>query len=321
MGKRVALNKHAVMLVKEMVSIQDALNIKFHHYADGITIIDGGVEFFGGYEAGAYFSEIILGGLGNVSFCEKNIGEFQIPSIQVRVDHPLEACMLSQYAGWNIVVGDYKASASGPGRILADKEEIFKEYSFYYEGRNAPAVIFVDSSELPEEETADFIVEEMATPCSDSYILAAPPESLVGSIQNSARVVEKGILKMYKHGFEIEKIEAAWGTCPIAPTAADRKMGLARSRDAVIYGGTAYYQLSCDDSEIEEIINKIPSSYSKDYGDKFVDILNKDQSGMETDPMLLSPAKVIINNRKSGKIFKAGNIDEEILKKSFFIDM
>lgn len=318
MGKRIALNKHAVMLVKEMNNKKDALNLKYHHYDDGITIIDGGVNVQGGYEAGAYFAEICLGGLGNVSFCEFKLDSYQIPSIQVRVDHPLEACMLSQYAGWKIETDDYFAMASGPGRILADKEDIFDEYRFYYESKNAPAVIVLEASNLPNQETADYIVGEMDTPCSDSYILVAPTESLVGSIQISARIVETGLHKMHELGFDLEKIESGWGNCPISPTASNTLQGIGRTNDAVLYGGTAYYQLYCEDSEIAEIIEEIPSSASPDYGEMFLKLYQRYNNFYEIDPMLFSPARVIINNRKTGKVFKAGEINREILKKSFF---
>jgi len=318
MAKRLSLNKNAVMLVKNMIKNKHNLNIEAVHYDDGITVIDGGVNVNGGFEAGAYFSEICLGGLGNVSFCHCNIDSYQLPSIQVRVDHPLEACMLSQYAGWKIESEDYFAMASGPGRILAEKEDLFKEYDFYYESKNAPAVIVLESSELPDQKTADYIVGEMDTPCSDSFILVAPTDSLVGSIQISARIVETGIHKMHELGFDLEKIESAWGSCPISPTASSALEGIGRTNDAVLYGGTACYQVSAEDEEIETILDQIPSSSSEDYGEMFLNLYKRYNNFYDIDPLLFSPARVIINNRKTGKMFNSGKINEEILLKSFF---
>ncbi|MCC3144105.1 methenyltetrahydromethanopterin cyclohydrolase [Halanaerobium sp. Z-7514] len=318
MGKRLALNKNAVMLVKEMLKKRRKLNIDLHHYDDGITVIDGGINVKGGYEAGAYFSEICLGGMGKVDFCDYEIDSYLIPAVKVQVDHPLEACMLSQYAGWKIEKDDFFAMGSGPGRMLVRKEEIIKEYDSYYESKNAPAVIVLETSQLPDESTAEYIVDEMTTPCSDSYILVAPTESLVGSIQISARIVETGMHKLHELDFDLRKVEAGWGVCPISPTADESLKGIGRTNDAVLYGGTAYYQFYCEDKEIEKILEQIPSSSSEDYGEKFITLFKRYNNFYDIDPMLFSPARVIINNRKSGKVFKAGQINKKILTDSFF---
>jgi len=256
MEKRLNLNKNAVMLVKEMINEKEFLNIDAVHYNDGITVIDGGVEFKGGYRAGIFFSEICLGGLGEVDFIDYEIGDYMIPAVKVEIDHPLEACMLSQYAGWKIEKDDFFAMASGPGRILAAKEKLYKEYSDYHESRNSPAVIVLESSQLPDEKTAKYIADEMCTPCSNSYILTAPTESLVGSIQISARIIETGMHKMHELDFDLKKIESAWGICPVSPTADKTLKAIGRTNDAVLYGGTAYYQFYCEDSEIEKIIDE-----------------------------------------------------------------
>ena len=318
MAKRLNLNKNAVMLVKDMIKNKSNLNIDAVHYNDGITVIDGGIDVKGGFEAGAYFAEICLAGLANLSFTDYEIDSYLLPAVKVSVDHPLEACMLSQYAGWKVEYEDFFAMASGPGRILADKEDIFEEYSDYHESRNSPAVIVLESSQLPDEKTAKYIVDAMDTPCSDSYLLTAPTESLVGSIQISARIIETGLHKMHELDFNLENIEAAWGICPVSPTADNTLKAIGRTNDAVLYGGTAYYQMYCDDQDIEKIINDIPSSASEDYGEEFLNLYKRYNNFYDIDPMLFSPARVIINNRKSSKTFKSGQINEQILLKSFF---
>lgn len=318
MEKRLNLNKNAVMLVKEMISEKDLLKIDAVHYNDGITVIDGGVEVKGGFRAGIFFSEICLGGLGEVDFVDYEISDYMVPAVKVEIDHPLEACMLSQYAGWKIEKDDFFAMASGPGRILAAKEKLYQEYADYHESRNSPAVIVLESSTVPDQKTAKYIADEMCTPCSNSYILTAPTESLVGSIQISARIIETGMHKMHELDFPLEKIESAWGICPVSPTADNTLKAIGRTNDAVLYGGTAYYQLYCNDSEIEKIIADIPASASEDYGESFLKLYKRYNNFYDIDPMLFSPARVIINNRKSGKTFKAGKINYEILEKSFF---
>lgn len=318
MGKRLELNKNALMLVKEMINEKKILNIDAVHYDDGITVIDGGVKIKGGFRAGLFYSKICLGGLGNVDLIDYEIKDYMIPAVKVEIDHPLEATMLSQYAGWKIEKNNFFAMASGPGRILADKEKIFTEYSKYYESRNSPAVIVLESSKLPDEQTAKFIADEMHSPCSNSYILIAPSESLVGSIQISSRIVETGMHKMHELNFDLEKIEAAWGVCPVSPTADSTLTAIGRTNDAVLYGGTACYQVYCENSEIERIIDNIPASASEDYGESFLNLYKRYNNFYDIDPMLFSPARIIINNRKSGKTYKTGKINYDMLEKSFF---
>ena len=48
-----------------------------------------------------------------------------VPAIQVVTDHPVHACLASQYAGWAISEGKYFAMGSGPMRAAHGKEELF----------------------------------------------------------------------------------------------------------------------------------------------------------------------------------------------------
>ena len=45
--------------------------------------------------------------------------------VQVVTDHPVAACLASQYAGWAITEGKFFAMGSGPMRAAAGKEAIF----------------------------------------------------------------------------------------------------------------------------------------------------------------------------------------------------
>ena len=47
-------------------------------------------------------------------------------SVEVSTDHPLEACIGSQYAGWPVSVGKYFAMGSGPMRSVRGKEEVLR---------------------------------------------------------------------------------------------------------------------------------------------------------------------------------------------------
>ena len=44
-------------------------------------------------------------------------------AVQVMTDHPISACMASQYAGWKLAQGKFFAMGSGPMRAAAAKEK------------------------------------------------------------------------------------------------------------------------------------------------------------------------------------------------------
>jgi methenyltetrahydromethanopterin cyclohydrolase len=62
----------------------------------------------------------------------------------------------------------------------------------------------------------------------------------------------------------------------------------------------------------------VPSSASPDHGRPFAEIFARyDHDFYRIDPMLFSPASVLISNADTGSVFKYGNIEESILAESF----
>ena len=59
------------------------------------------------------------------------------PLVQVVTDHPVEACLASQYAGWAIQEGKFFAMGSGPMRAAAGKEPVFDKIG----GREEPEAV------------------------------------------------------------------------------------------------------------------------------------------------------------------------------------
>jgi methenyltetrahydromethanopterin cyclohydrolase len=62
----------------------------------------------------------------------------------------------------------------------------------------------------------------------------------------------------------------------------------------------------------------MPSSTSNDYGKPFANIFKDyEYDFFKIDANLFSPSKVIISNMKTGNTFVSGEIDNELMKKSF----
>jgi len=72
------------------------------------------------------------------------------------------------------------------------------------------------------------------------------------------------------------------------------------------------------EDEAEELAKRLPSSASRDYGKPFAQIFKEyGYDFFKIDPMLFSPASVLVTAVDSGKSFRAGRIDDELLARSF----
>jgi methenyltetrahydromethanopterin cyclohydrolase len=98
----------------------------------------------------------------------------------------------------------------------------------------------------------------------------------------------------------------------------DFEVAMARTNDAILYGGTVYCTVEYDDeAALQKIVEQAPSRTSKDYGKPFLQIFREaDRDFYKIDHNLFAPALLIINNVKTGKTFKAGEINAGILKES-----
>jgi methenyltetrahydromethanopterin cyclohydrolase len=292
--------------------------VKVERASVGATIVDAGINAKGGFQAGKIITEICMGGCGKAEITNRQYGELELPSIFIYTDHPVIATMGSQFAGWQIKEGEYFAIGSGPARALALKpKEIYEKIG--YKDDFDKAVVVLETGNYPPEK----IIERLAKDCSISAenlaIILTPTTSIAGSTQVSGRIVETGIHKLSKLGFEPNKILYAWGIAPIPPIRPKFAQAMARTNDAILYGGIAYYVVAHEDEkELAKIVEKAPSKASKDYGKPFIEIFKEaNYDFYKIDPNLFAPAALFVNNVKTGKVFKAGEINTEALMKSF----
>jgi methenyltetrahydromethanopterin cyclohydrolase len=189
-----------------------------------------------------------------------------------------------------------------------------------YQDDYTEAVIALETRTIPSGEVASYIAEKAGVNPEKLYILVAPTACLVGSIQISARIVETGLHKLHELGFPLDAVLSGYGTCPVAPIAKKDLKAMGITNDCILYGGQTRYFVSTDDEHIESIIEKVPSSASRDYGQPFYDIFKKyDKDFYKIDPHLFSPAEIFVNNVKTGNCYHAGGVNEDVLKKSLGI--
>jgi methenyltetrahydromethanopterin cyclohydrolase len=153
-------------------------------------------------------------------------------------------------------------------------------------------------------------------------VVVAPTASVAGLTQVSGRIVEVGIHKLRTLGLSPKAIRYACGYAPIPPLCRDFEVAMARTNDAILYGGTVYYTVEYDDEEaLKKILQQAPSRASKDYGKPFLQIFREaDRDFYKIDHNLFAPAVLMINNIKTGQILKVGQINVRALEASFSIN-
>jgi len=314
---KLSVNRIAYNLVKRLCDRADEFGVIVKTMPSGATLIDAGIKAQGGYVAGQTITEICLGGLGKAEIISKRYDDLELPSIFVYTDYPVISTLGSQFAGWQIKADKYVAMGSGPARALSLKpKELYEKIS--YKDSSDVAVLVLETSNEPPEDAVVKISEECNVDCENLFLVLVPTSSVAGSVQISGRIVETGLHKLTELGFDPKLVTHACGYAPLAPVHPKLAQAMGRTNDAIIYAGTAYYTVSCDDDEgLKRLLGKAPASASKSYGKPFMEIFKEaDYDFYKIDPGLFAPAVFVINNSKTGKTFRAGKINVEVFKKS-----
>lgn len=315
---KVSVNKEAEKIVKQLIENPDLYNVKVEKLPSGATIIDAGLEVSGGYLAGLKVTEICLGGLGTVNLTYIRYTEdFELPAVMVSTDHPAISLLASQFAGWNIKVGDYSAIGSGPARALSIKPKKLYEKIKYKDEADC-AVVVLETNKKPTDEVALKISGDCNVKPEKLYMVLAPTASAAGAVQIAGRIVETGLFRLEQLGLNPLTVLHGIGYAPIMPTHPDPNVAMGMANDSLFYGGVTYYLIDVDDDKkLEEMVKNSPSSKAKDYGKPFYEIYKA--AGFDfykIDVALFAPATLSATSKKTGKTFTAGKVNVEVLKRS-----
>ena len=305
------LNRRAAQLCESILSDAAGLRIEVHRVADA-TVLDCGVRASGGLEAGLRLAEICLAGLGQVSIVPAPRELSAGPAVQVLTDHPVAACMASQYAGWQIGGEKFFAMGSGPMRAAAGKEPLLEKIG--WQETSDVAVGVLESRKLPPEAVVVDIARQCGVEPPRLTLLVAPTASQAGTVQVVARSIETALHKLGELGFELSRIESGYGLAPLPPVAHDDLAGIGRTNDAILYGGEARLWVRGDDASLKQIGPQVPSSASSDHGRPFAEIFERyNRDFYKIDPHLFSPAVVTFHNLDTGNTFRFGQFLPELL--------
>ena len=318
MHEILSVNQLAWKLAEKLLNNQAFYGVHASKTSAGATVVDAGVNVPGGFQAGKILTELCMGGAGKAQLGFKAYGDLALPSITVSSDHPAVAALGSQFAGWRIKEPDGSiAIGSGPARALALKpKNVYAEIG--YKDASDKAVLTLESNSLP----SDALIEKVTGPCNikaeNLIAVVAPTASVAGLTQVAGRVVEVGIHKLRTLGLSPKLIRYAMGYAPIPPRCGEFEVAMARTNDAILYSGTVYLAVEHDDeAALKKIVEQAPSNTSKDYGKPFLQIFREaDRDFYKIDHNLFAPAVLMVNNAKTGRVFKAGEINPKVLSES-----
>jgi methenyltetrahydromethanopterin cyclohydrolase len=311
-----SLNRRGLWVVEALLAHADERRVAVHAAQGGGRYVDCGIEARGGLLAGLDLARVCLGDLAQVSIVPGELGGRPIPLIQVVTDHPVLACLASQYAGWALKDGKFFAMGSGPMRAVAGSEAIYDVIGYR---ESSDAVVGVLESRKPPTPA---IVAKIAEAChvapAKVTLLVAPTASLAAGVQVVARSVETALHKLAELKFDLSRIVSAQGTAPLPPVAANDLAAIGRTNDAVLYGGRVILAVTGDDPSLEAIGPQIPSSASADHGEPFAAIFARyNHDFYAVDPHLFSPAEVVFQNIETGKFHAFGHVSPGVLLRSF----
>ena len=273
----------------------------------------------GGIEAGRQIAEICMGGLGQVRLVYSDTNTDWPVTVHVHTQHPVLACLASQYAGWKLQDEGTKffALGSGPARSIAQKEKLFQ--SIQYSDEYVRTVLVLEVDQVPPAAVCAYVSSACRIAPDELTLILTPTTSLAGVVQVVGRVLEVGLHKAHELGFDLKQVIDGIGSAPMPPVnIRDMPQMMGRTNDAILFGGQIKLFVQCSDDEAEQLAHQLPSSTSRDYGRPFSDVFKHyDYDFFKVDPMLFSPASDLVNNLPTGRSFSAGSVNPELLKKSF----
>jgi methenyltetrahydromethanopterin cyclohydrolase len=260
-----------------------------------------------------------MGGLGAITI-ELSAAAPNWPTTLVsRSSNPVIACLASQYAGWRLSQegpDKFFALGSGPARALARREPLFEKLQ--YADKADSATLVLESASPPPAAIVAKVAQDCGVAPGRLTFIYAPTQSLAGSVQVVARSLEVALHKAFELGFPLDHIVDGIGAAPLCPPHPDFVIAMGRTNDAIIYAGQVHLFVTGPAGDARSLAERLPSAGSRDYGRPFADIFKRVKGDFYAiDPMLFSPAAVIVTAIETGASFRAGAVNLSLLDASF----
>jgi methenyltetrahydromethanopterin cyclohydrolase len=316
----VSVNAQATRLVDGMVADAASLRIAVTQGSLGERLVDAGGVCQGGVAAGLRIAEICMGGLGHVALMPDAATPDWPWTIVVRSSQPVIACLGSQYAGWNLAHKDESGSfyglGSGPARALSRREPLFEHLG--YADRCDSGTLVLESEKAPPQAVVDKVARDCGLTPPQLTFIYAPTQSLAGGTQVVARSLEVALHKTHELGFPLDRVVDGMAAAPLCPPHPDFVVAMGRTNDAIIYGGQVHLFVTGDAADAKSLAERLPSNTSHHHGRSFAELFKSVNFDFyQIDPMLFSPAKVIVTAIDKGETFHAGELHLGLIHASF----
>jgi methenyltetrahydromethanopterin cyclohydrolase len=316
----ISVNRRAAELAVSLRRDAAILNLCVSSGPLGETLIEAGPSSRGGVEAGLRIAELCMGGLGTVRLAPDSATPRWPWTITVSSPQPVIACLGSQYAGWRLTHGTgpdaFSALGSGPARALACTEAVLKDIG--YADAADSATLVIESARPPPPEVVEKVARDCHIAPSALTVIFAPTQSLAGGVQVVARVLEVALHKAHELRFPLDRVVDGMGAAPLCPPHPDFVVAMGRTNDAIIYGGRVQLFVTGPAADAAALAVALPSRASRDFGAPFAEIFKRFKGDFYAiDPMLFSPAEIIVTAIESGSSFHAGGLHHQLLDASF----
>jgi methenyltetrahydromethanopterin cyclohydrolase len=314
-----SLNQAAVEIIKDVIARADEYQIRTWKADCGSTLVDMGLDCPGSWKAGQAFVEAGFGGMGKATYGKFEIGRFTVPSIDVWVDHPVLAVVASQAGCWELGTGELAMIGSGPARAVALADR-WSGHG-YRDTKATEVVVQLQTHRVPSDDLCRTVAEACHVSPEQVYVVFAPTACLVGAIQVASRTVEQVMIKLFLRGFDIHSVKHGFGTAPVAPLVKNEVEVMGRANDALFYGATTVLYADAPDNVIEPIVKDFCFDVNSGefWGMPFASIFERfHHNWFEVPDLVDSPAKLIINSLQTGHSFVGGQINLQVLSRSYF---
>jgi len=306
-----SINRMAVELVDEAIDFADDLAIGAHELDNEATVLDFGVDFEAGIEAGLLLSEIQTAGLATVQTRMDDLAGAPRPHVELTTDHPAVALLCSQKAGWEIALEGFEGLGSGPARALVGEEDEFARVG--YHDAFEFATLCVESDQLPDEAVAEHVADLAEVEESGVFLPAFSAASIAGSVSMASRAAELACFRLFELGYDPTMLLTASGSAPLSPVAEDEETAIARTNDALAYAGQVHLTVAEDFDRFDEV----PSTATEEYGTPFAEIFAEhDWDFYEVPESVFAPAQVTIDVQ-GGPTYTHGEVAENLVANSF----
>jgi len=306
-----SLNRMATELVDEAIDFAEELTIEVHRLTGDAAVLDFGVEIPGAIEAGLLLSEIQTAGLATVQTRVDQVAGAPLTHVELSTDHPALSLLCAGKAGWELRTDSFEGLGSGPARSLVAEEELFERVG--YRDEFDFAVLAIESEQLPDEEVAAQVAERAGVPESGVFLPTYATASITGSVVSASRAAELAVYRLSELGYDPLDVLAATGAAPLAPVADDEQTAMARTNDAIAYGGTVHLIVDEPFDRFEEV----PSTAAVEYAAPFEDIFAEEEYEFDQIPRgVYAPAQVTVDV-VGGDTHVVGDTHEELLAESY----